>query len=109
MIARIWHGWTTPALADTYEELLKTEIFPSIFEKRIPGFRKIELLRRELGHETEFATVMWFDGPAAVTAFVDEDHGVAYVPARARRVLARFDECASHYEVRADHDAPPAA
>jgi hypothetical protein len=29
MIIRIWHGWTTPANADTYETLLKTEIFRS--------------------------------------------------------------------------------
>jgi hypothetical protein len=37
MIARIWHGWTTPESADIYERLLKTEIFPGIFEKRIAG------------------------------------------------------------------------
>lgn len=27
MIVRIWHGWTTPANADTYEAMLKEEIF----------------------------------------------------------------------------------
>lgn len=108
MIARVWHGWTTRALADSYEELLKTEIFPGILAKQIPGFTRIELFRRELEHETEFMTVMWFASQDAVTAFVGEDHGAAYVPASARRVLARFDERATHYEVRATRDAPAA-
>ena len=27
MISRIWHGWTTPENANTYENLLKEEIF----------------------------------------------------------------------------------
>jgi len=30
MIARIWHGWTTPGKADQYESLLKEEIFVGI-------------------------------------------------------------------------------
>jgi hypothetical protein len=28
MIARIWHGYTTPANADTYEATLKPDILP---------------------------------------------------------------------------------
>ncbi len=80
--------------------LLKTEIFPGIFAKSLRGFRKIELFRRELGGEVEFMTVMWFDGLDAVKSFVGEDHEIAYVPAAARAVLARFDPRAQHYEIR---------
>ena len=105
MIARLWHGWTTHDQANAYETLLTTEIFPGILAKRIPGFLHIELLRRELERETEFVTIMWFTSQAAVTAFVGEDHGAAYVPASARQVLARFDERSAHYEVRARQDA----
>jgi len=105
MIARVWHGWTTPADADTYETLLETEVFPGILAKQVAGFLHIELFRRALGREVEFMTVMWFASQEAVTAFVGEDHGVAYVPASARRVLARFDERAAHYEVRESRDA----
>ena len=43
MISRIWFGWTTTQNADAYEKLLKTEIFPGIIAKKIPGLRKIEL------------------------------------------------------------------
>ncbi len=46
MIARIWHGWTTPENADVYENLLKAEIFPGIASKDVPGYRGIQLYRR---------------------------------------------------------------
>ncbi|WP_437665417.1 antibiotic biosynthesis monooxygenase family protein [Sorangium sp. So ce1182] len=100
MIRRIWHGWTSPENADTYEALLKNEIFPAILAKRVRGFRRIELLRRPLGDEVEFVTIMWFDSLEAVKAFAGEDHETAYVPAKARAVLARFDARSQHYELR---------
>ncbi len=100
MIARIWHGWTRPENADRYETLLKTEIFPGIAAKRVAGYRGIRLLRRPAGEEVEFVTVMWFDGWDAVKAFAGADYETAYVPAKAREVLARFDERSRHYELR---------
>ena len=100
MIARVWHGWTTPENADAYETLLKTEIFPSISAKGVQGYRGIELLRRAAQDEVEFITIMRFDSWEAVKAFAGEDYEMAYVPAKARQVLARFDERSQHYEVR---------
>jgi hypothetical protein len=101
MISRVWHGWTMAENADTYEALLRSEIFPGIVAKKIAGLERIELFRRELGAEVEFMTVMWFTSLEAVKAFAGEDHEAAYVPARARAVLARFDDRSRHYEVRA--------
>ncbi len=100
MIIRIWHGWTAPASADSYEELLRHEIFAAIAGRGIPGFRGIELLRRDAGTEVEFVTVMRFDSLDDVRAFAGEDHEVAVVPPRARELLARFDARAAHYELR---------
>jgi antibiotic biosynthesis monooxygenase (ABM) superfamily enzyme len=100
MILRIWHGWTTPANADTYENLLKTEIFPGIAAKSIPGYRSIELLRRNAGDEVEFITMMRFDSLQSVKDFVGEDYEHAYVPDKARAVLLRFDERSQHYDLR---------
>src|SRR5262245_31139215 len=100
MIARLWHGWTTPANADKYEALLKEEIFVGIQQRRIPGFQSIQLLRREMGEEVEFVTLMLFDSLDAVRAFAGEDYAVAVVPEKARAVLAHFDERSQHYEVR---------
>jgi len=100
MISRIWHGYTTPENADTYESLLKGEIIVGIKDRKIPGFREIQVFRRELGSEIEFVTVMWFDSIDAVRAFAGEDYEAAYVPEKARAVLSRFDERSGHYEVR---------
>ena len=41
MIARIWHGWTSPENADVYENLLKTEIFSGIASKNVKGYKGI--------------------------------------------------------------------
>ncbi len=102
MISRIWHGWTIPENADAYEELLKSEIFVGIGERRIPGYRGIQLFRRTLDGEVEFVTVMWFDSLDAVRAFAGEDYEVAVVPPKARELLSRFDARSQHYEVRAE-------
>jgi hypothetical protein len=105
MIARVWHGWTSQENANAYETLLKTEIFPGIIAKGVDGFQKIELFRRDLGAEIEFMTVMWFRDLAAVKAFAGEDYEAAYVPPKARAVLARFDPRSQHYEIRERREA----
>ncbi|NVM37513.1 MAG: hypothetical protein HWN81_18095 [Candidatus Lokiarchaeota archaeon] len=69
MIARIWHGWTSFKNADTYENLLRNEIFPSIENKNIKGYRKISLLKQPLEKEVEFITIMIFDNLNALKHF----------------------------------------
>ncbi|HEU0302429.1 MAG TPA: hypothetical protein VFR37_23420 [Longimicrobium sp.] len=105
MICRVWHGWTAPANADAYERLLREEIFVAIEGRGIAGFRGIQLLRRDVGAEVEFATLMWFDALDDVRAFAGEDYERAVVPPAARALLARFDERSAHYEVREDRHA----
>ena len=100
MIVRLWHGWTTPANADAYEHLLKEEIFRGIAARAMPGYRGIELLRRSVGAEVEFVTVMRFDSIEAVRAFAGEDYEVAVVPPAARELLSRFDARSGHFELR---------
>jgi len=102
MIGRIWHGWTTPTNADTYEALLKSEIFVGIKERKIAGYKGIQLFRRNLGKEVEFVTIMWFDSIEAVRIFAGEDYEVAVVPPKARKLLSHFDARSQHYEVRAE-------
>jgi heme-degrading monooxygenase HmoA len=100
VIARIWRGWTTPRNADAYERLLRSEIFSGIEERRIPGYRGIDLLRREVEDTVEFVTIMWFDSLDAVREFAGADHELAVVPARARALLQRFDRRSAQYDVR---------
>jgi heme-degrading monooxygenase HmoA len=105
MIARIWHGWTTPGNADRYEALLKEEIFVGIQKRRIPGFKSIQLLRRQFGDEVEFVTIMVFDSLDAVREFAGEDYEAAVVPEKARAVLSHFSERSQHYEIRTERSS----
>jgi antibiotic biosynthesis monooxygenase (ABM) superfamily enzyme len=100
MIKRIWHGYTTPERADEYEQLLRSEVMKEIEGKNIPGLRRFEVLRRPLGDEIEFITIMEFETLDSVKAFVGEDYEACYVPAAARAVLKRFDTRSQHYDLR---------
>jgi hypothetical protein len=89
MIGRIRHGWTKPENADRNERLLKEEIFPRIADKNVPSYKGIQLFRRPIeNEEVEFVTIMWFDSWEAVKRFSGEDYERAYVPPKAREVLA---------------------
>ncbi len=100
MICRMWHGWTSRENAGAYEHLLRTEIFHGIADRKIAGFRGIELLRRDDRDPVEFVTLMWFDSIEAVQAFAGHDYELAVVPSAARALLLRFDERSTHYEGR---------
>jgi hypothetical protein len=102
MICRLWRGWTTPENAAAYERVVRAEVIPGIEARKIPGFRHIDLMRRDTDGavpEVEFVTMMWFDQLADVRAFMGDDYEVAHVPAAARAVLSRFDPRSAHFEV----------
>lgn len=99
MISRVWHGWTTPDNADTYERLLLDDVLPGIRAKNIPGYRGAHVMRRDADQEVEFVTIMWLDSLESLTAFMGDDYERAYVPDAARAVLARFDARSQHYDL----------
>jgi len=99
MICRLWRGWTTPENAAAYERVVRGEVIPGIEARKIPGFRHIDLMRRELCDEVEFQTLMWFDSLDSIIAFMGEDYAPSHVPPQAQAVLKRFDERAAHFEV----------
>jgi hypothetical protein len=100
MILRLWRGWTTPENADSYEELIRTAIFPGILARTVAGLEGLKLFRRPLDAEVEFMTLMRFASWDAVKAFAGTNWETSVVPPAARAVLARFDEKAVHYEQR---------
>ena len=100
MVGRIWHGYTTPGNANSYENLLREEIFLGIASKKIAGYKGIQLFRRTVNDEVEFITIMWFDSIEDVKKFAGEDYETAVVPPKARAILKRFDDRSQHYEVR---------
>ena len=99
VICRLWRGWATPDNAAAYEAIVRGEVIPAIEARHIPGFQHIDLMRRDLGNEVEFQTLMWFDDLDSIRAFVGEDYAVSHVPPAAQAVLVRYDRRAVHYEV----------
>ncbi len=97
MIARVWHGYAKPDHADAYEAMLKPELLPGI--SKVKGFRGSYLLRRELGAEVEFITIMLWDSIDAIRAVAGSDYETAVVPEERRRHLLRYDAKSAHYEV----------
>jgi heme-degrading monooxygenase HmoA len=79
---------------------LKEEIFPAIGDRKVNGYKGIQLFRRPLDSEIEFITIMWFASLDAVRAFAGEDYEVGVVPPKARALLSRFDARSQHYEIK---------
>jgi heme-degrading monooxygenase HmoA len=100
VIARIWHGWTSPENADAYEDFLRTTMFPSIH--RVPGYLGADLLRSDGSDEIAFVTITRFQSLAAVKEFAGEDYERAVVEPEAQRLLSRYDERSAHYQVVLD-------
>ena len=98
MIARIWHGWTTPDDAKAYEKLLRDEIFPSIVARRIEGYRGAELFIREDGEEVEFVTLLRFDSMDSVTEFSGPETSKPVIFPKAEALIKRMEQ-ARHYRV----------
>jgi heme-degrading monooxygenase HmoA len=98
MIGRIWHGWTTPENADTYQSLLEQEVLPGI-ESSTTGYDGVYVLRRVDGERVEFITLTLWESMAAIRTMAGDDVEAAYVPDKARQVLDSFDERSVHYEV----------
>ena len=66
------------------------------------GLERVELHRRPLGAEVDFATVMRFASWDAVKAFAGPDREVSVLPQAARAVLARSDAKTRRHEVRVE-------
>jgi hypothetical protein len=101
MIARLWHGYSTPEHADAYEALLKPELLPGISTKH--GYLGSYLLRRTVGPEVEFVTILLFESLDDIKAIAGPDYETAVVPEERRRFLTRYDAKAAHFEVSATH------
>jgi antibiotic biosynthesis monooxygenase (ABM) superfamily enzyme len=92
MIARIWHGWTKRADAKAYEELLRTEIFPSIAARNVAGYHGAELFIREDGDEVEFVTLLRFHSIDAVKEFAGPDETKPVIYPQAEALITRMEQ-----------------
>lgn len=102
MIARVWRGWAAPEGADAYERHFRSSVLTEL--EGLEGFRGATLLRRASGDEVEEVEVLaitWFESMDAVRRFAGPEPERAVVQEAAHRVLSRYEEAVSHYEVRA--------
>jgi heme-degrading monooxygenase HmoA len=97
VIARIWHGYTKPEHADVYQSMLKPQLLPGI--SKAEGYKGSYLLRREVGDEVEFITVILWDSIDAIRAVAGPNYETAVIPEERRKYLSRHDAKAAHYEV----------
>ena len=98
MIARIWHGWTKPADAKAYENMLRNEIFSSIAARQIPGYHGAELFIREDSNEVEFVTLLRFDSMEGVKEFAGADETRPVIYPGVERLLTRMER-SQHYRI----------
>ena len=98
MIARIWHGWTKTEDAKAYQQLLRAEIFPSIADCKIDGYRGAELFVRHDGDEVEFVTLLRFDSMDAVTEFAGSEASKPVIFPKAEALIQRMEQ-ARHYQI----------
>ncbi|HEX3819973.1 MAG TPA: antibiotic biosynthesis monooxygenase [Candidatus Sulfotelmatobacter sp.] len=106
MIARVWHGYTKPEHADAYEAMLKPELLPGL--SKVKGFKGSYLLRRNLGSEVEFITMILWDSLEAIRAVAGADYETAVIPEDRREYLSWFDSKAAHYQVASVQGLPGA-
>jgi heme-degrading monooxygenase HmoA len=101
MIARVWHGSTRPEHADAYEAMLKPELLPGISKAK--GYRGSYLLRRNVGAEVEFITIILWDSIDAIRAVAGPDYEQSIIPEERKKYLSKHDPEAAHYEVASVH------
>ena len=97
MVVRMWRGWTKGQDADRYERHYRSEVLATL--RQVPGFCGARLLRREVGEETEFVSLTFFEDLDAIRAFAGEDYDKAVVAGEAREVLVRYDARVRHYDL----------
>ena len=98
MIARIWRGWTKPADAKVYENMLRSEIFPSIAARNISRYRGAELFIREDGNDVEFVTLLRFNSMDGVKEFAGADETRPVIYPGVEQLLTRIER-SRHYRI----------
>jgi heme-degrading monooxygenase HmoA len=97
VVVRLWRGWTMTRDADRYERHYRSHVLATL--RQVPGFRGAHLLRREVGEETEFVSLTFFEDLEAIRAFTGKEYDAAVVAGEARQVLVRYDARARHYDL----------
>lgn len=97
MLARTWSGRTLRSKAEAYFEFLKTSGIHDYLAT--PGNRGVLVLRRQLGDETEFLLISFWESEDAIRSFAGPDMNQAHYYPEDDDFLLNFAPEAIHYEV----------
>ena len=84
--------------AKAYENMLRTEIFPSIAARNISKYCGAESFIREDGNEVEFVTLLRFNSMDGVKEFAGADETRPVIYPGVEQLLTRIER-ARHYRV----------
>jgi heme-degrading monooxygenase HmoA len=105
MIARMWHGRTRAADADSYAAYLYQSGIPDY--RRTPGNRGAWVLRRLEGDVAHFVTLTFWESREAIAAFAGADIEVARYYPQDKRYLLEFEPTVVHYDMLEGGPTPP--
>ena len=74
---------------------MKPEPLPGV--GKVPEYKGSDPLRREVGAEVEFVTILLWDSIDAICAVAGNDYETAVIPEERRKYLSRYDAKAAHY------------
>lgn len=71
-----------PSEGLSVQKIVATEVSPEhlgwVFQKKIPGFRRVHVMRRESDTEQPALHVLFSDGVATISTFIEAAHNVAW-------------------------------
>jgi heme-degrading monooxygenase HmoA len=103
LVCRMWRGWALNVNAAAYRSYLEEELFPKMVSELGPrGYRGHQLITQTVGDQTEFVALTWFESLDSVRSFAGDDITRANVSGKARSLLARWDEHATHFELSSE-------
>jgi heme-degrading monooxygenase HmoA len=97
MIARIWHGKTSPAHYEIYTEFLRENAIPDY--EGTPGFIKLMFLRNIANGEGHFTLITVWKDMEVIKNFAGHDIDKAKYYDEDRDFLLEFEEHVQHFEV----------
>ena len=96
-VARVWHGVTPAAKADTYAAYLARTGMADC--RATPGNRGVQVLPRMAGGEAHFLFISFWDSMDAIRAFAGEEVERARYYPEDRDYLLELEPTVTHYEV----------
>jgi hypothetical protein len=97
MISRNWTGLCRKERANDYIQHLQEDTFPII--KKIEGFIKASILKREVAEGVEFLIVTEWESLNSIKQFAGNNYETAVVPDIVKGMMIRYDENVRHYEI----------